>query len=438
MLEDAERQGRTAPTTTERLSAIVNGLGTRLDGRLALGCALLALAVAAVAGVAMVWANHPLAAAGLGWILSVLTVAVSPSLIAVGAVALARWHALLSEPRALALVALALPALVLAVLAQLSYGIAFDAADRDVPVAGLATAWPWLFGAACVLGACAVAIFIDALMRRARLHPAASVTLAVLAGVMLAPTIGLSLLTPYASAIGAAGLALLTLIPERAARPVPHSTGPEPAPHARTAPADIPQRTSSVARMLAWIAAIGSTVGIVYALTGSRWSLAGSADATAVMGQGITIALMSAVPLLAAIGVLVAARARTRPAHTWGPLLLVALSVTAVTVAYLNAPAWYGMAPGFGVASALGGAAIAWWLTPRLRGPARTRAAIGVLIGIGYAAFLGMLVAPILAFVIPLLAAAFAIWAPGRARPGTCAPDAATNPLTPGTLPSTR
>ncbi len=437
MLDEAERQGRTAPRTAERLSAVVNGLGTRLDGRLALWCALVALAVAAAAGAAMVWANYPLAAAGMGWVLPVLTVAVSPSLVAVGAVAWARQRALLSEPRALVLVALSLPAFVLALLAQLSYGMAFAAANRDVPATGLATAWPWLFGAACVLGAIAAALFIDALLRRARLHPTASVTLAVVAGGMIAPTIGLSLLTPYASAIGAAGLALLTLAPSRAARPAQRNAAPESAPEARAAAAEVPQRTRSLARALAWIAAGGSAVGIVYALTGSRWSPAGTADTTAAMGQGITIALVSALPLLAAIGALVAARARRRPAHTWGPLLLVALSVIAVAVAYLNAPAWDGMAPAFGVASALGGAAIAWWLVPRLRGPARTRTAIGVLVGIGYAAFLGMMVAPMLAFALPLLAAAFAIWVPRRPRPGARAPRAGTVPLTPGTLPST-
>lgn len=64
MLDDAERQGRAAPSLAERLSAVGYGLGTRLDRRLALGADLAALAVAAAGGAVVVWAIYALAAVG--------------------------------------------------------------------------------------------------------------------------------------------------------------------------------------------------------------------------------------------------------------------------------------------------------------------------------------------------------------------------------------
>src|SRR5690606_15600149 len=90
MLDDAERAGRPGPTPGERLSALGHGLGTRLDGRVALGAALAALAAAAASGAIMIWAISPLAVLGAGWVLPVLTVALAPALVSVGTAALAR------------------------------------------------------------------------------------------------------------------------------------------------------------------------------------------------------------------------------------------------------------------------------------------------------------------------------------------------------------
>lgn len=417
MLDEAEREGRTAPSTVERWSVILHGLGTRLDARLALWFALGGLVLAAAGRVASTWGSIPLAEAGAVWLLSLFTVAVCPGFVAVAAVALLRHLGLVSEPRSLALLGLMLPALALAGLTYVSYGLAFVAANDGVPRSGLAAAWPWLFAVACAVGGAAIGVLIHGLLQRARLHHAARVGVATLAGVVLAPALGLSLTTAYVAAIVAVAVALLTLVPRVANRSVARDAAAKQS-RARGEDAALP-RTRALARALAVLAATGSTVGVIFALTGARWFSVGTADPTAVMGQGITIALVSALPLLAAIGVLIAAHARHRAARTWGPLLLAALSLMAVGIAYLNAPAWEGMAPGFALGSALGGAAVAWWMIPRVRGSVRARAAIGVLIGVGYAAFLGMLLAPLLAFVVPIAAVTFAIWGPRRTHSAT-------------------
>lgn len=433
MLDDAARQGRGTPSWAERLSAVAYGLGSRLDGRLALGAALTALAVAAVCGGVMVWAVQRLAAAGATWVLPVLAVAIGPGLIALGVASLMRQRGVLSEPRAVAVVVLSILALTLAALAQVAWGAGFDAADRGVPLTGLAAGWAWLFGAAWVLGAAAIVVFSDSLLRLTRLPRVASAILGVAVGVLLAPFIGLSLMSPYTVAIGSAGLAVVILIPTQLPHRPTRVELPKSASKAR-AWTGVSTRTKQFARVLASATCLASAVGVADALSGARWLA--TVDETEVMGQGISIALLSALPLLAAIGVVVTGRARTGPAHTWGPLGLAAFSLGAVAVAYQNAPAWDGMAAGFAVASVLGGAAIAWWLAARLRGPARTRVSVAVLIGVGYAAFVGIVVAPMLAFVLPVLAAAFIVWASRNPPLHATPPERSTQPPARDAVPS--
>ena len=176
-------------------------------------------------------------------------------------------------------------------------------------------------------------------------------------------------------------------------------------------------RTLGLARGLAVVTATSSSIGVIYAVTGSLWGW--GIDATAAMGQGIAISLLGALPLLAGVGAVLSARSRTRRLNAWGPLILVALALGSVAVAYRGAPAWDRMVVGFAVASVLCGAAIAWWLASHLRTNSRNRIAIGILVGVAYASFLGFMVAPMLAFVMPLLAATFAIWGARRhRRPG--------------------
>lgn len=408
MLDEAERTGRTAPSAAERWSALGHGLGTRLDARLALRAALVALGVAAVAGAVAVWAIEPLGQAGAAWVLQAL-IALCAWLVAVGGVALLRQRGLITEPLAVVLVVLSLLALAHTAMTQVGWGAAFDAADESTTATGLGTVWPGLLIAAYILGAAALALLVEALLRQPLPRAVARAALALLCGALLAPSIGIAVLSPYPPAVGAATLALLALIPVRAARRASRSAVPIAA--ARPAAA-VPERTRRTARLLAAVSAFGSAPGIVFALTGSGW--AGAVDGTTAMGQGITIALASGLPLLAAVGMLVAARRRHRAAHTWGPLLLAALALAAIAVAYRSAPSWAAMAPGLAVASALSGAALAWWLAPRLRASVTTRIPVAVLIGLAYAAFVGMLAGPMLAFATPLIAIAVGVGATRR------------------------
>ena len=168
-------------------------------------------------------------------------------------------------------------------------------------------------------------------------------------------------------------------------------------------------------RVLAAISTALGLFGIVYALTGSLWSSA-AADGTVAMGQGLTILLMSSLPLVAALGLLATGSGR-RPLHVWGPLILLGLVVGTVVYAYGDGPDADRMAPAFAVGSALLGVALAWWVTARVRGTGGERLLVGVSIGLVGAAFQGTYLLPLAVFVAPVVAAIVTFRGDLRPRP---------------------
>lgn len=410
MLDDAEATGHTVPSPADHATAAIFGLGSRLGAGFALWCAILALGISAIAGVLTVWT------VGLwtgGWLLSVLVAGVCPLLVAMGVIALLRERGIISEPRALVLVPLVTVALALTVLSHAAWGAGFQEADAGVARSAFADAWSGFALSAWVVGAVTLTLFIDGLLRRARLHRAAALPLSLVAGVVAAPVIGVSLVSAFSSSLAAIALGVTVLTAGRVRRRSGASSSAQ-------APAPIsvrlPKRTSDIARALALVTAAVSAIGVAYAFTGSLW-FPGGPDSTIAMGQGITISLLGTIPLLIAVGLVLAARSRVRPAHTWGPVMLLALSFGAVAVAYRTAPEWDDMALGFIAASAFSAAALSWFLAARLPGAPAVRITVGILIGLVAAAFLGIIMMLLyIAFPMPLIALAFAIWTPGTSR----------------------
>lgn len=410
LLDDAEARGRVAPTVAERLSAARDGIASRLTVGLALGAALAGLAIAATGGIAMIWIP---ALGAIGYAQSIAS-----ALAVLALVALARERSLLSDRRALAVIALSPPTFVCGALALSGWGAAFTAADDGVTATGLGAAWPWLLISGWVLGSAVCVLLIDALFRRTRLHRAAVAPVSILLGVVLATSIAPLLITPLVPAIAsavAAGIALALVRPS-GENSLPSAT-PRLGSEQRAGMLVRRRITPGIrrgARVLALVSGFGSTIGLIYAFTGASWWSA-APDATIAMGQGISIALLSSVPFLAAVGMLGATRSRRDPQHTWGPLALVALSFAAVAVGYLTGPDWNRSAPGFAAGAAFTGAALAWWMTPRIRGSRALRIALSALTGLAYAGFFGLIVLPLLAFALPIGAFAIAAWP--RRRP---------------------
>ncbi|MGN8552003.1 UNVERIFIED_CONTAM: hypothetical protein OHV15_05405 [Microbacterium sp. SLM126] len=396
--EFAEQEGRTAPTAADVLSAALHGTAARLDRRFALVVALAGVACAAAAGILMAWTS-----AG-DVVLALLSGAV-PILAAAALTAVMRDRGALTDGRALATLGAAVIALSLNALTVASWSLGFDAADAGLPPNGLAAAWLPLLIAATLMGAIAIALPVESLLQRTGLPGAARVVLAAVIGFVAAPLVGLGLLSPLVAALITLGVAILALVPSRHAQP-PRSTRQQ---MTRLASAALegadPERSSryrSTARVLAWVAVAGGAIGCLYAFSGSLWS-AGAADDTIAMGQGITILLVASVPLFAAVGLTAtAARPRAGAVRHWAPLTLVTAGFGSTAVGYLNAPSWAGMSPWFLACAVLVGGAISWWIIALIRLPRGAAVTTGLIAGILYAAFAGVMLAPMLAFAVPI------------------------------------
>lgn len=394
LMEAAEHDGRAAPAPADVWGAALHGTGARLTARLALVLSIVALVLSVAAGVMYVWTLGGGTAAVL---LSLLTIGIIPLLTAISAVAVVRDRGLVGDGRAIVMVVLSVPALVLAGLAAWSWSLGFDAADTGTPAPPLAKAWLPLIGAGLIIGVASLGLFIDSVLSRTQLPRFARIALSLIAACMLTPIVGFALLTPYVAAVGALATAVLAAMPHRAA--VRMSSSP-PRPHGE--PRTSPRAARATARALALIAALGGALGVAYALTGSHWS-PGASDGTVAMAQGITLLLVAAIPLIAAFGVWTDSRGAQPARHVWGPLVLLACALVLIAVAYTHAPEWDSMAPWFFAGSVLAGGAISWWIIPRTRLPRVAAVIIGIFSGLLYAAFLGMMLTPLLAFTVPLL-----------------------------------
>jgi hypothetical protein len=398
MLDMADDIGRTRPSIRELGSVVLHGLGFRMSGKTAFIASLIGLILATVAGALSVWGTPSLSALGLSWVVSSLTVGVVPCLAAFGLLAVARVRGFLSPPRAVAAAALSVVAFASSFLSLQALGLAIDAGDEGVAANGLASAFAPILLAGWLTGAAAIAVTCEGALARIHVRRGPASLIAAASGAVGATLIGMSLASPAVSTIAVAGVALVALTEVSSRRRIDR------APHAT---AGAPARTLRVARALMWTSLAGSAVGIFYAVTGSAWS-GGATDGTVAMSQAITVSLISGLPLLGAIVVVSGARARRWA--IWGPSVFLAASLCANAVAYLNAPSWNEMAPGLAVSAGLVGAAITSWLAPRLPGPAAPRYVTAALLGLGYASFTGMMLAPLFAILIPLGAVALVIW----------------------------
>lgn len=421
LIEAAEHQGRSAPTSADAWGAALHGTAARLTARLALVLSVAALSLSVVAGVGYVWALNSAVA---GTLVLLLAGGIIPVLTAVAVVALSRDRGLVDDARVIVLIALTVLAVGFAALAGWSWSLGFDAADAGTAAPPLAEVWLPLVGAALIFGVGSFSLFFDSLFARTTLSRSARIPLAIVASCVVTPFAGYALLTPYVGAGVALVVAVLAASPRRAPAV---ARQPWPASPAHGFVRSAPVAEATTIRVLALVATLGGSLGIVYALTGARWAPA-AGDGTAAMAQGVTLLFLAALPLLAAFGVWSARRSAQRPRHVWEPLALVAVALLLLAAAYTHAPEWDAMAPWLFAGSAVTGGAISWWIAPRTRLPRPAAAILAVFPGLLYAAFLGILVGPVLAFAVPILGILLIVGA-RSSRLGSKAPHIAKEPV---------
>lgn len=417
--EKSEYEGRTRPSRGETFAALVNGLGARLDARLAGRLAVAGIAVTAIPKSILVglelqgravfpWDAVISAAAG-GTTVLVLT----------GAVALARALGMVTAGRALCVLALAWPACALSSLAQYAWVLGFSAADSDVEVSGPgvytvtgpATAWGIVLAlAGSVLAAVAAWLMAEGVLGRTRWGRLPRFGLATVTAAVAASAAAVAVVFPMGwmgVALGVVGLWL-------------RSVGVWRDPQPRTASAGAPTRP--LVRVLAGASAGTGVFGIVYCLTGAAWSPAAT-DETLAWAQGIMILLVAALPLTIALGLFASIRGHSL-LNVWGPLALLGAVIGTVLYAYSDAPLSARTEPALTIGSALAGIALAWWVLGRLHGSRTDRLVAAASVALGCLAFQGAYVLPLAVFVAPTLGAVLAIRGDVRLRRGRT-PDSA-------------
>jgi len=393
--EQSEHEDRTSPSRSESFAAMVNGLGTRLDARLAGRMALAGIALATIVQTL----TQNLAIGGpvdpvrdgvlLAWF------GATAMLVVAGVVSLARTYGLLSGGRAVLALTLGWAALALVSVAEYAWAMGFLQADDNHARTGLATAWVPLSGAAIALGLVPSWMCMEIVLSRTPLGRLPRFGLAALAAAAITYVAGLVVLMQMAWVSVAMGVVALSL----------RSLGAWPRPESPTVTAGTPTRR--LVRVLAGVSAGIGLCGILYAVTASTWSPI-AVDETMAGPQGIMILLAGSLPLVAALGLLAAGRGQ-RALHVWGPLILLSLVIGTVIYAYTYAPDSERMTPALNGGSVALGLAIAWWVSARLGGTRGDRWVAGASIALACVAFHGADVLPLAVFVAPVLAAVLAV-----------------------------
>ena len=397
--EQSEHDGRAAPSRAEILAAVVTGLGTRLDARVAGTLALAGITVTAVVQVVVVTLTpggiaDPVENGLLSAYLGVVAM-----LVLAGLVAIARTYGVLSAGRALSVLAFGWAALALFSGGTYAWAFGFQLAEDHQAMTGIANASGPLLGGALALGLVAGWLCRDGVLSRTRLRRLPRALLSV-------PTGGaLTLFGAYAVLMQSASVSVAVVVVALSLR----SLGAWRPPRTRVAAA----ATHGLVRPLGGMSAGIGILGVGYALTGAAWSPV-ALDGTAAVSQAILGLLVGALPLVAGLGLLAVTRG-DRPLQVWGPLSLVVLAIGTMFYGYTDAPSSTRIDLAAPVGSVLLGLSIAWWVTARLTGERRTRWIAGASISLGCAALHAAALLPIAVFVTPILAGVLAVR--GNLRP---------------------
>jgi len=400
LLDAAEAEARAHPTGAERRSALVQGVGARLDDRVAMWAAVVAMAAALLASIGFLtgatWMSDG-AAVTTVW----LSVAVTPWFMLLAAVAWLRARGRIDSGAALLSLAVCVPGVALAALAHLSWSAGFDAADERVQPSAFATAFPWLALAAWGLGTVAVAIVALSMLRATSVPGALRLAVAVAAGGVTAIVSSLLLRAPLWSVIATIALVALTAV--TAEQRKPQSAPVEPRPSSVPPPAARATRRRA-ARAIASVGVVIGIAGYAIAFIGPVLT-SGALDGTESMRAGVALCLVSGAVALVAFAI-------TRPVsrRLWGSVSLFALSLllNAVAMGVLQLQPVNQAAVAIAV-SAPAGIAIAWLIVGH-RPDSSSRWIIAVAAALAFTLALGAMLALVLAFAMPIAAFSVAVW----------------------------
>lgn len=400
LADDADARGRTRPRASDAWSIRLHGLGERLDGRIALLLAAMALAIAVAGGALALLPIGPPRWLSIGYALGGL---VAPALASLALAALLRETRVLTGRAAVAASLASIAAWASAGGAAVAWSLAFHEADAGEPASfGGRLAVP-LALAALAFGTAALAQVWLAVLgpgrsRRPRWAAAALLSLpcaAALGAFTTMPSGGVIVaVSVLLAAVRARARQQSITEVERALVTAPASS--------RTAP-----WSAGWTIALALLGVIG-VVCVWFALSGSAVPAA-RLDATQAMNAGLAVG--SAVAILTVLCAVRLAPPRLR-ARVRVPALLVVLAVGGGAVAQVLGAESAAQWPVLLAAAVPIGAAAAVLSLPHLPGGPAPRAATAVGVGAAGAIVAGLPVviaapfwAPVLALVVSILAA---------------------------------
>ena len=412
------------PSFTEAWSLRAHRLGERATRTWAAVCAAIALA-AFLVSTALVLTDAVLWPGSEVFRLAV-SVFAGPLALALSAVVLWQQSGRISAPAALFTAVAAVPALALATLAMMSWSAGFRLADAGISFSWFEAATLPFALAAWIAGSAAVSGLIGALWTPRSAY-ARSTKIALLSGVT-ALCLGLLSVTAFLLApLAAAALLVASLRTDRGEAP-DQQAEPEAPPLQLVRPSTtvhpsnpgIPSRRLRLAVAGIGFATLLIGVGCAwFALSGSRWpDLA--ADSTAAMNLGLAAGALNAVPLTAAVGmVLYPSVGRVT---LWAAVLAAGslLAEAGAQLAGAGDPAQWPLSLAAGI---LFGFALALPFARLIPGSALMRT--GATAGVGLAAsFIGLNVVAAAGFIAPLASAALLVWAfwPPSARSASLQP----------------
>ena len=337
----------------------------------------------------------------------------APSLLVV---ALARWLwrlGMLSTRVVVITAVLGVGAFWVGYVALLSGQVSFSEADTGAPTSLFGGLFLAFLGISWLLGA--ISIFLALFTGVTRLVQPGPIKLVIsivfgVVGLVGAPIIGVTFLSPFAAALTSVAFVVLLLIVGGRRS----SEGGVPTSDRSSAPS-----IGSAPLALAWASAGLGTVAVGFALSGSTWlpAPARTINGTSAMGYGIAAGLLGSIPLVLAVAMAIARRWPRQPVlwSTWIPAgsicaALVAAAVTSVQNALTDGAGsmlgWNLLA----ISLLLFALGIALYVATRMPLRGTGRVAASALIGIGIASTIGFVGAFAFPFVAPLLAFALAIW----------------------------
>lgn len=420
LLDQAEAEGRTKPTTSMRFSLITHGFAERISLTVILGTSMIALVLSAVGMVLQLAESVPSFLPG--WLGITLTIGLSAWLTVVALSGLLRVLGYIEHWRSLLVNALALPALVLTLFAALSWGQGFDEADAGVELSGFSMAFGSLFLAAFVFGSLSSAILLDGLLANLMRNQGVRKIVAIAGGVILALATGLFVISPFSiSASAAIAMVAAMWAKSRTGQQVNPDTVSWPDQAGSPQQEILPSAPSATGvpvsvRVLAGISAFVGAGAIAFAVSGSTWPGV-TVDSTRALQLGMAAAALASIPLVIACSRWWGQKTRR---FQW-PMRFLSMALVVFALGTLlgdGSGSWASMIH-LGIGMVLSSVAVGWGSSVLLERRKTRRAGpnMSIAIGIGFAFTLAFIWVSSMSFVLPVVAVVVLVWRNPRKAP---------------------